>query len=237
MKGTKEDIRKHRVGVYICHCGGNISDYVDVEAVKNVIKDHPGVSLVKTTMFTCSDASQISMVDDIKVNDLDAIVVASCSPKLHLMTFRDVARRAGLNPYNYIQVNIREQSSWAHSDKPAEATRKAIKLVIAGIEKARRFRDLKPIEIETVNTSLVVGAGISGMRAAIELADMGTQVYLIERDHFIGGHVAQLGKVFQGDSTGNEIVGKLFSEINEKIKHNPFYRNSDSRIEGECRKF
>jgi heterodisulfide reductase subunit A len=106
---------------------------VDVEAVKNVIKDHSGVSLVKTTMFTCSDASQTSMVDDIKVNDLDAIVVASCSPKLHLMTFRDVARRAGLNPYNYIQVNIREQSSWAHSDKPAEATLKAIKLVIAGI--------------------------------------------------------------------------------------------------------
>ena len=213
MNGTKEDIRKHRVGVYICHCGGNISDYVDVEAVKNIIKDHPGVSVVKTTMFTCSDASQISMVDDIKVNDLDAIVVASCSPKLHLITFRDVARRAGLNPYNYIQVNIREQSSWAHSDKPAEATRKAIKLVIAGIEKARRFRDLKPVEIETINTSLVVGAGISGMRAAIELGDMGTQVYLIERDHFIGGHVAQLGKVFQGDSTGNEIVGKLFSEI------------------------
>ena len=213
MNGTKEGIRKHRVGVYICHCGGNISDYVDVEAIKNVIKDHPGVSMVKTTMFTCSDASQTSMVEDIKKKDLDAIVVASCSPKLHLMTFRDVARRAGLSPYNYIQVNIREQSSWAHSDKPAEATHKAIKLVIAGIEKARRFRDLKPIEIEAVNTSLVVGAGISGMRAAIELADMGTQVYLIEKDHFIGGHVAQLGKVFQGDSTGNDIVGKLFSEI------------------------
>lgn len=237
MKGTKEDIRKHRVGVYICHCGGNISDYVDVEAVKNVIKDHPGVSLVKTTMFTCSDASQISMVDDIKVNDLDAMVVASCSPKLHLMTFRDVARRAGLNPYNYIQVNIREQSSWAHSDKPAEATRKAIKLIIAGIEKARRFTDLKPIEIETINTSLVVGAGISGMRAAIELADMGTQVYLIERDHFIGGHVAQLGKVFQGDSTGNEIVGKLFSEIKKRSNITLFTGTQIAGLKGNVGNF
>jgi heterodisulfide reductase subunit A2 len=237
MKGTIEDIRKHRVGVYICHCGGNISDFVDVEAVKNVIKDHPGVSLVKTTMFTCSDASQISMVDDIKVNDLDAIVVASCSPKLHLITFRDVARRAGLNPYNYIQVNIREQSSWAHSDKPAEATRKAIKLVTAGIEKARRLRDLKPIEIATVNTSLVVGAGISGMRAAIELADMGTQVYLIERDHFIGGHVAQLGKVFQGDSTGNEIVGKLFSEIMKRLNITLFTGTQIAGLKGNVGNF
>ena len=237
MNGTNEDIRKHRVGVYICHCGGNISDYVDVEAVKNLIKDHPGVNLVKTTMFTCSDASQISMVEDIKEKNLDAIVVASCSPKLHLITFRDVARRAGLNPYNYIQVNIREQSSWAHSDKPAEATRKAIKLVIAGIEKARRFRDLKPIEIETVNTSVVIGAGISGMRAAIELADMGTQVYLIERDHFIGGHVAQLGKVFQGDSTGNEIVGKLFSEIMKRTNITLFTGTQIDRLKGNVGNF
>lgn len=237
MNGAKEDIRKHKVGVYICHCGGNISDFINVESVKNVIKDHPGVNLVKTTMFTCSDASQISMVDDIKINNLEAIVVASCSPKLHLMTFRDVARRAGLNPYNYIQVNIREQSSWAHSDKPEEATRKAIKLIIAGIEKARRFRDLKPIEIEAINTTLVVGAGISGMRAAIELADMGTEVYLIERDHFIGGHVAQLGKVFQGDSTGNEIVVKLFSEIMKRSNITLFTGTQIAGLKGNVGNF
>jgi len=216
MNTGKEEIKKNKIGVYICHCGGNISDYVDVEKVKNAVKNHSGVELVKTTMFTCSDASQVSMVEDIQKKGLDAMVVASCSPKLHLSTFRDVARRGGLNPYNYIQVNVREQSSWAHSDKPVEATEKAIHLVIAGIEKARRFADLKPIEIEAVNTGVVVGAGVSGMRAAIELADMGTEIYLIERDHFIGGRVAQWGKVFQGEERGDKIADRLFEEVKRR---------------------
>ena len=98
MSDKKEEIKKHKIGVYICHCGGNISDYVDVEKVKNALKDHHGVDLVKTTMFTCSDASQVNMVEDIKEKELDAMVVASCSPKLHLSTFRDVAKRGGLSP-------------------------------------------------------------------------------------------------------------------------------------------
>ena len=216
MSEEKNEIRKSRIGVYICHCGGNISDYVNVEQLENALHNYPGVCLVKTTLFTCSDASQISMVEDIKEKELDAMVVASCSPKLHLMTFRDVARRAGLNPYNYIQVNIREQSSWAHSDKPDEATRKAFKLITAGIERARRLYDLEPIEIETINTAVVIGAGISGLRAAVEIADMGTPVYLVEKTHFIGGHVAQWGKVFQGESEGTEIIDRLFKEIKAK---------------------
>jgi len=213
MSDKKGSVSKKKIGVYICHCGGNISDYVDVEAVKEAVREHHGVALVKTTMFTCSDSSQVSMVEDIRENGLDAMVVASCSPKLHLMTFRDVARRAGLNPYNYIQVNIREQSSWAHSDRPAEATEKAIRLLKAGIEKARRLSDLKPIEIEAVNTAVVVGAGIAGMRAAIELADMGTQVFLVEKEPFVGGRVVQWGKVFQGDARGDDIVERLYREI------------------------
>ena len=222
MNTEKEEIKKKKIGVYICHCGGNISDYVDVEKVKNAVKDHPGVELVKITMFTCSDASQVSMVEDIKEKGLDAMVVASCSPKLHLSTFRDVAKRGGLSPYNYIQVNIREQASWAHSDKPVEATEKAIHLVIAGIEKARRFTDLKPIEIEAVNTCVVIGAGISGMRSAIELADMGTQVFLIEKDNFVGGRVAQWGKIFQGDKRGDQIAGQLFEEVKKRKNINLF---------------
>ena len=216
MNAKKEELTKKKIGVYICHCGGNISDYVDVEQVKNAFKDHEGVELVKTTMFTCSDASQVNMVKDIKEKGLDAMVVASCSPKLHLSTFRDVARRGGLNPYNYIQVNIREQASWAHSDKPIEATEKAVHLIKAGIEKARRFADLKPIEIEAVNMAVVVGAGVSGMRAAIELSDMGTNVYLLEKDHFVGGRVAQWGKIFQGNQCGDEIIDRLYNEIKQR---------------------
>jgi len=103
-----------RIGVYICYCGGNISDYVEVEKVRDAINNDRGVVVAKTTMFACSDAAQEEMIEDIKTNELDGLVVASCSPKLHLFTFRAMAERAGLNPYQYVQVNLREQDSWAH---------------------------------------------------------------------------------------------------------------------------
>ena len=237
MSEKTGSIRKKKIGVYICHCGGNISDYVDVEAVKEAVREHPGVHLVKTTMFTCSDSSQVSMVEDIRDNGLDAMVVASCSPKLHLMTFRDVARRAGLNPYNYIQVNIREQSSWAHSDRPAEATDKAIRLLKAGIEKARRLSDLKPIEIEAVNTAVVVGAGISGMRAALELADMNTEVFLVEKEPFVGGHTSQWGKVFQGEARGDDIVERLYHEIRKRDNITLFTGTEVTAVKGNVGNF
>lgn len=113
-----------KIGVYICHCGGNISDYVDVEKVKHSIENEEGVALSKTSMFACGDANQKEMVDDIKKHGLDGVVLASCSPKLHLITFRAVVERAGLNKYNYVHANIREQGSWAHSDNKAGPQKK-----------------------------------------------------------------------------------------------------------------
>ncbi|GAB1473305.1 hypothetical protein MASR2M69_07460 [Bacteroidota bacterium] len=107
---------KERIGVYICHCGGNISDYVDVEELGRLFHKEDGVVVSKDVMFACADSNQKQMIEDIKEYNLDAIVVASCSPKLHLHTFRNVAKRAGLNPSNYVQVNVREQCSWPHSD-------------------------------------------------------------------------------------------------------------------------
>jgi len=111
-----------RIGVYICYCGGNISDYVEVEKVRDAINNDRGVVVAKTTMFACSDAAQEEMIEDIKTNELDGLVVASCSPKLHLFTFRAMAERAGLNPYQYVQVNLREQDSWAHQHDKDHAT-------------------------------------------------------------------------------------------------------------------
>ena len=136
----------NRIGVYICMCGSNISDYVDVEKVKEAASKVEGVLLAKTTMFACADSTQQEMVKDIQEQKLDAIVVASCSPKLHLFTFRNVAIRGGLNPYNYVQVNIREQGSWAHSDNTPKATEKAIKLVQAGIERVKYSKELTPVQ-------------------------------------------------------------------------------------------
>jgi heterodisulfide reductase subunit A len=202
-----------KIGVYICHCGSNISDVVDVEKTSAAIAGMEGVLILKTTMFACSDSAQKEMVEDIKENELDGLVVASCSPKLHVPTFRNVAKRAGLNPYRYVHVNIREQSSWAHSDQPGPATEKAIQLIRAGISKVRFARALDPIWINAENSVAVIGAGITGMRTAVGLAALGTKVYLLEKDHFVGGRTPQWGKLTGTDRTGKEIIGSLYDEL------------------------
>lgn len=205
--------KKQRIGVYICHCGGNISDYVDVAQIKDLIKDEDGVIVSKNVMFACADSNQTEMIKDIEDEKLDAIVVASCSPKLHLHTFRNVAKRAGLNPYNYTQVNIREQCSWAHSDTPGEATQKATGLIRAGVTKVSHSEALEPIEVSTTKAAVVIGAGVSGMRAAIDLARMGNQVYLIEKEKTAGGNVGQWGELFISGQRGDRIVGELLEKI------------------------
>jgi heterodisulfide reductase subunit A len=205
-----------RVGVYICHCGGNISDYVDVDCVRREIEEELGVEVAKTTMFTCSDASQTEMIRDIEESGLDGMVVASCSPKLHLGTFRGVAERAGLNPYQYVQVNIREQCSWAHSDDREGATKKAIGLVKGGVEKVLRSEPLEPIRVESVKKALILGAGVAGLRAAIELADLGVEVYLVERERSVGGRTAGLGMLYPSGKRGEEIVGALMEEVKKR---------------------
>jgi len=207
---------ERRLGVYVCQCGGNISDYVDVEKVVDAVKDEPGVVVARTAMFTCSDATQQEIVDDIAGQDLDGLVVASCSPKLHTLTFREAARRGGLNPYEYTQVNIREQCSWTHTDDPEGATAKAIRLVRAGIARTRLTEPLEPVTVETVPRALVVGGGVAGMRTAIGLADVGLPVYLVEREPELGGWVGSLGPMFPHDVDGRELVARLAGEIRRR---------------------
>ncbi len=207
---------ERRIGVFICHCGGNISDYVDVAAVRDAIKDEPDVVVAETTIFACADATQTDMVQAIKEQNLDGLVVASCSPKLHTFTFRGVARRAGMNPYTYTQVNIREQNSWAHTDDPAGATRKAIRLVKAGIAKTRLSTPLHPLEVETTPATLVIGGGVAGLRAAIGLADIGLGVYLIERGSEIGGWVAKFGNMYPQGRKGSKLVDELMAEVEKR---------------------
>ena len=204
---------KERIGVYICHCGGNISDYVDVDELSKMFEAEEGVIVSKDVMFTCADSNQKDMVKDIQDHNLDAIVVASCSPKLHLHTFKNVASRAGLNPTNYVQVNIREQCSWPHSDQPREATVKAAGLIRAGINRVSHSESLDNIEISVKKSVLVLGAGVSGMKAAIDLARLGNEVYLVEKDYFVGGRIAQAEKLFMSGEKGTEIISKLFKEI------------------------
>jgi heterodisulfide reductase subunit A len=194
---------QRRIGVYVRRCGGNISDYVDVPAVVEA-------------MFTCSDAAQQEIIDDITGQRLDGLVVDSCSPKLHQLTFRGVAERAGLNPYQYTQVNLREQCSWTHTDDPAGATAKAVSLVRAGIARTRLSEPLVPASVEVTRAVLVVGGGVAGMRAAIGLADIGLAVYLVEREPTLGGQVAGLGALFPTGESGHDLAARLRAEIGRR---------------------
>ncbi len=207
---------ERRIGVYICYCGGNISDYVDCERVRDAIENEEGVVVAKTTMFACSDAAQQEIIDDIREQKLDGMVVASCSPTLHLFTFRGVAERAGLNPYLYVQVNLREQCSWAHTDLPKQATEKAIHMVKAGIAKARLTQPLEKTRIDTVPRALVVGAGISGLRTALALSDLGISAFVVEKTDRIGGWVAGFGRMYPHDRLGSELIAELSEEIKKR---------------------
>ncbi|MHB8335573.1 MAG: CoB--CoM heterodisulfide reductase iron-sulfur subunit A family protein [Acidimicrobiales bacterium] len=207
---------ERRIGVYICHCGGNISDYVNVAAVRDAVADLPDVVHAETSLFACSDGTQQDMIKMIKDQNLDGLVVASCSPKLHLFTFRGVSRRAGLNPFEYTQANIREQCSWAHTDDREGATLKAIGLVKGAIAKTRESSALEPMAVQTTPASLVVGAGIAGLRAAIGLADLGLRVYLLERSATVGGWVGQFGPTFPNDRDGRAMVADLLEQLGSR---------------------
>ncbi|MEW6223257.1 MAG: CoB--CoM heterodisulfide reductase iron-sulfur subunit A family protein [Chloroflexota bacterium] len=208
--------RSRRIGVYVCHCGGNISDYVDVDKVIADIEDAGDVVVAKTAMFACSDATQQDMVADITGQQLDGLVVASCSPKLHTYTFRGVASRAGLNPYEYTQVNIREQCSWVHTDDHEAATDKATALVRAGISRTRLTTPLEPMVVETLPRTLVIGGGITGLRAAIGLADIGLEVTLVERELELGGWVRRFGPMYPHGRHGRALVETLVAGVRRR---------------------
>ena len=201
-----------RIGVYVCHCGGNISDVVNVEQVIDAAGRLPGVVVAKTNVFMCSDPGQNAVLEDVKNEKLDGVVVAACSPKLHETTFRKVLERGGLNPYLLEQANIREQVSWA-SDDPATATQKATALVAAAVAKASQLRPLEPIRVDTTSRAVVVGAGVAGLRAASDLARAGIEVALVERGATLGGNASVLDHLFPNEESAADVVTRLVDDV------------------------
>lgn len=202
-----------RVGVYICHCGGNISDVVEVSKVAEKVSKLPNVAVARTHTFMCSDPGQGLILEDIQKENLNRIVVASCSPKLHEMTFRGALKRAGLNDFLYEHANIREQVSWVHHALPQEATQKAIRLVAAAVAKARGLKPLEPIRVSATAHALVVGGGISGLKAALDLSRRGVRVTLIEREPFLGGQVAQLDRIYPTGEQARKLILQLVETV------------------------
>jgi len=184
-----------RIGVYICHCGSNIAGTVDCAQVTEFALELPSVAIARDYKFICSDPGQDIIRNDIKEQGLNRIVVASCSPRLHELTFRRVLASAGLNPYFFEMANIREQCSWVHTDKE-KATEKAKALVSAAVRRVFFHEPLETREVPVNPRTLVVGGGIAGIQAALEIADGGYKVILVEREPSIGGNMARLDKTF-----------------------------------------
>jgi heterodisulfide reductase subunit A len=187
-----------RIGVYVCHCGSNIAGTVDVAEVARWAAENlraRGVVVARDYRFMCSSPGQELISDDIRDQRLNRVVVAACSPHLHEKTFRTATAKAGLNPYLCELVSIREQDSWVHTDRAA-ATAKAKAILAGGVERVRRNQPLSPISVDINPATLIVGGGIAGITAALELAEAGYKVYLVEREPSIGGHMAQFDKTF-----------------------------------------
>ena len=185
-----------KVGVYVCHCGLNIAGVVDVKSVAEYAANLPDVKVVRDSTYLCSDSGQKMIKEDITKNKLDRVVVASCSPRMHEETFRKAISEAGLNPYLLELVNIREQDSWCHSEEPEKATEKAKVLIGMAVARVARLESLETVKIKAKKSVLVIGGGIAGIQASLDLADVGFKVYLVEKSPSIGGRMAQLDKTF-----------------------------------------
>jgi heterodisulfide reductase subunit A len=195
MHMTKDD-QEPRVGVYVCHCGLNIASVVDCAAVAEYAAGLPGVTLATDDGYCCSEPGQMRIKADIAAHGLNRVVVASCSPRLHEPTFRQCVAEAGLNPYLMEMANLREQCSWVHSHDPQAATAKAKDLVASAVARARGLKVREEMEVPIERTTLVVGAGVAGIQAALDLADAGYKVFLVEKEPSVGGIMARLDKTF-----------------------------------------
>ena len=185
-----------RIGVFVCECGHNIAGTVDCEAVRAHASALPNVVIAQRNRYTCSDPGQQEIKHAIADHNLNRVVVASCTPRLHEPTFRACLTQAGLNPYLLDMANIREHCSWVHQGDPVGATRKAMDTVTMSVARARYLKAQKEIEVPVSHAALVIGGGVAGIQAALDLADAGHQVYLVEKQPSIGGKMAQLDKTF-----------------------------------------
>ncbi|MCS7118923.1 MAG: CoB-CoM heterodisulfide reductase HdrA2 [Archaeoglobaceae archaeon] len=226
-----------RIGVFVCHCGLNIARTVNVNEIISYAKRIPDVVYVENLDYACSDYAQEKIANAIKEYKLDGILVAACSPKLHESTFRRVAQRAGLNPYLVEIANIREQCSWVHQSKPKSATLKVRDLIRMHAAKLRKARPLEKLRLDIKKSVAVIGGGIAGIETALNLADMGIKVYLIERNPSIGGHMALLNEVFPTNDCSVCILAPKMSEVWNHEKIEVITNSEVEEVEGSAGNF
>lgn len=211
-KKDKKTTEKKRIGVFVCHCGKNIANTVDVDSVAKRALNLHGVVYSTHSHYLCSEPGQKELQDEIRFHRLDSVVCACCSPTLHEETFRKACEDVGINRYEVEIANIREKCSWVHSDKAA-ATEKAMKIIETKVEKALLNEALSPVSVEVNKKCLIVGAGVTGIQAALDMADAGFHVILVEKSPTIGGHMAQLSSTFPTLDCSQCILSPKMSEI------------------------
>lgn len=185
-----------RIGVFVCACGLNIANTVDTKAVCEFASELSDVVAVVENKYTCADPGQTEIIKAIKEHDLNRVVVASCTPKIHEPTFKQCVAEGGLNPYLMTMANLREHCSWVHQDEKAAATEKAKDLVASAVARARNLEAQDEKIVPVTKGALVIGGGVAGIQAALDLADAGHQVYLVEKEPTIGGLMAALDKTY-----------------------------------------
>ncbi|MDX2441177.1 MAG: CoB--CoM heterodisulfide reductase iron-sulfur subunit A family protein [Desulfobacterales bacterium] len=218
--------KNKKIGVYICYCGGNISDHVDVEEVRNRAEKMPDVSVARTNMFMCSDPGQELIIEDLKSGKVDRVVVASCAPSLHETTFRGAIERAGANPFIYDHANIREQVSWVHHGDMA--TDKATLLIAASAAKAKQLKPLEPIRVDAKKHTTVIGGGIAGIKAALDIAQKGMKVTLIEKSPILGGQLNNLDRLAPFGEKASDILKELLDQV---LNHPSITIHTNCKIE------
>lgn len=204
--------KQPKIGVYVCHCGINIANTVDVEAVRDFAEGLPGVSVARDYTYMCSDPGQNLIVEDIGEYGLDKVVVSACSPRMHEATFRAAILGAGLNPYCLEIANIREQCSWVHLDKE-NGTTKAKSLVGSAVAKAALLEPLEAREVGVTKSALVVGGGVAGIHAALDFADAGFPAFLVEQGDHLGGHASELSRTYPDMEYAGDLLGPVIARL------------------------
>jgi len=236
-------VEEARIGVFVCHCGTNIGAYVDVPQVVKYVKGLPNVVHAERNLFTCSEEGISAIKKAIPEYSLNRVIVASCTPRTHEPLFRAACEEAGLNKYLFEFVNIRDQCSWVHMREPGKATEKAKELIKMGVAKARLLEPLEEIEIPVIPSCLVMGGGVVGMSAALNLAEQGFEVHLVEKEKELGGTLLDIYKLFPTNEKSSKLIGPLIQKVKDhsKIKTHlstkvkdvsGFIGNFDATLEG-----
>jgi len=220
-----------RIGVFTCWCGENIARTVDVDEVAKRVAELPGVRCSLNYKYMCADPGQAIVREKIASEKLDGVVVASCSPHMHLKTFRKAAQAAGLNPYLVEMANIREQCSWVHHDR-AQATAKAIEIIRLAVEKVRNDAALQPIRVPVTRRALVIGGGVAGIQAALDIADAGHEVVMVEREPSIGGKMAGLSETFPTLDCSQCILTPRMVEVGQHPRIKLYSYSEVEKVEG-----